>query len=450
MSYAPAPADCCASRNRTIFMIVMLALFFLGVAYVCAFKVMDRDFWWHVKAGEIMWRTKSLIHIDPFAYTRAGLPYLSNREWLAQVIFFLTYAFGGSTGVIVLRTLLAALSFGALLFIAPRKTVWPLAFLVFWAAHFSRPSLIERPQLFTFLCFGLFLLIALRSLRSGAHADQHYRALPAHAIGILFLLQLCWVNLHGAAAIMGIVVVSALLLQAFVHQWRLRGAGRVIRRLLWVIVGLLLISLLSPETYRFFTDLWMLTHDPALMPVKEWRPLALGTYVMTVGPFWVAALAAVAWTRRNMTFCLSLLLLVGVMSLQAYRHIILFTMTACAVTLYALAENGSFQTFLHALARRRIIAPVLTLLLLLVVGRTVYSKDIAVVQRQGLFGYGEVPVAGDAYDFLMSAGLTGNMFNSYNVGSYLLYRGHPSRPVFIDGRNVEYGFDFLNRTLLAG
>ena len=52
--------------------------------YVCAFKAVDFDFWWHIKAGEILWRTKSLIRIDPFACTRAGMPYLSTHEALGS------------------------------------------------------------------------------------------------------------------------------------------------------------------------------------------------------------------------------------------------------------------------------------------------------------------------------------------------------------------------------
>ena len=37
-----------------------------------------------------------------------------------------------------------------------------------------------------------------------------------------------------------------------------------------------------------------------------------------------------------------------------------------------------------------------------------------------------------------------------NIGGYLIYRGYPDRKVFVDGRNVDYGMDFLTRTYAAG
>jgi hypothetical protein len=45
-----------------------------------------------------------------------------------------------------------------------------------------------------------------------------------------------------------------------------------------------------------------------------------------------------------------------------------------------------------------------------------------------------------AVDFVEKAGITGNVFNSYNFGGYLIFRGIPT---FVDGRQPPYTDKFL-------
>jgi len=52
-----------------------------------------------------------------------------------------------------------------------------------------------------------------------------------------------------------------------------------------------------------------------------------------------------------------------------------------------------------------------------------------------------------AVAFLDTAGIRGKIFNNYEAGAYLLYR---EKSVLVDGRNVEYGPDFLRRVFSAG
>ncbi len=48
-----------------------------------------------------------------------------------------------------------------------------------------------------------------------------------------------------------------------------------------------------------------------------------------------------------------------------------------------------------------------------------------------------------AAEFVVNSGITGNMFNSYHFGGYLIYRLYPTQRVFIDGRADMYGDDFF-------
>jgi hypothetical protein len=54
-----------------------------------------------------------------------------------------------------------------------------------------------------------------------------------------------------------------------------------------------------------------------------------------------------------------------------------------------------------------------------------------------------VPV--DAIDFVIDNGISGNMFNTYSFGGYILYRLYPEQRVFIDGRADMYGDEFIKK-----
>jgi hypothetical protein len=431
----------------------MMALFFLaGIVYACSFKVMDRDFWWHITAGKVMLQQHALIDVDPFAYTREGMPYLSNREWLAQIIFSVVYGAGGSTGIILLRTALVIIAFGTVLAVG-FSVAWPLTPLVFWAAHLSRPSLMDRPQLFTFAMMGIALLLAVRTLKRARVPHSSLFTWPT--IIALLAVQILWVNTHGAASIFGIIILGLLLLQRSFDAWHTKNVPgwNDIRQIMFLTAGLVVVSLLSPETYRVFTDLWTLPSDPALWIVKEWKPLAAGDYWQALWIFWVVALGCCAWSRRDLIFWLPLVLMTGVMSILSFRHIILFTMVAGAATLYQLSNDHRFHEWMDRLWdgswKKAAIASTGMLIVIITVGWMAYRNDASVLRRQGLAGYGEQQICKGAADFIEQEKLSGPMFNSYNVGSYLIFRGYPTRKVFLDGRNVEHGFERINRSLLA-
>jgi Flp pilus assembly protein TadD len=79
-----------------------------------------------------------------------------------------------------------------------------------------------------------------------------------------------------------------------------------------------------------------------------------------------------------------------------------------------------------------------------------YRRDQTTVFRNNDFGFGiNIPVVGAA-NFVEQEGITGTLFNTYNQGGYLLFRFSPDRKVFADGRNIEYGYPFIQKILDAG
>jgi len=74
------------------------------------------------------------------------------------------------------------------------------------------------------------------------------------------------------------------------------------------------------------------------------------------------------------------------------------------------------------------------------------NETIALIQANQ-FGYGIDDRGPRRLRFLDRLAARGPLFNNYDIGGYLLYRGYPRRAMFVDGRNVDYGFDFLEKTL---
>jgi hypothetical protein len=86
--------------------------------------------------------------------------------------------------------------------------------------------------------------------------------------------------------------------------------------------------------------------------------------------------------------------------------------------------------------------PILLGCVLLIIG----LRFIQVVQQQPQTEAENFPKT--AADWLLANQPTGNLFNSYNWGGYLIWRMYPQNKVYIDGRADVYGdafiFDYLS------
>lgn len=441
--------------NLKVFGYISLVIVIVSIFAICTFKVLDRDFWWHVKAGEIMWNTGELIKTDPFAHTRIGQPYLSSHQWLAQIIFYGVWNISGATAEIFFRGFLVATAFSLLLLI-DRKCIWPNFFVILIAAYFNRPSFMDRPQLFSFVFFCAFLFAATyylrRSEKSGAQ-DTRWRYL---LFGILVALQIVWVNMHGAAATYGIIVMCAVLAELGVAWLRSPDAPFRSRAFIEVrfiggcIVALIASALISPNGLNTIRDVFVYTSDQTLGIVREWQPRGLNGYMKDIAPFLVLAVVSIYFGKRHRVFAVALLLIMGYLSTQAYRHGIFFIFSALAIAIYEFGSNAQYRKWISAALSKPVAAGIGSIAVLGCMFWYADYHDINVLQREGYSGYGSAAAAEDAYNFIEQHNIQGKMFNTYAIGDYLLYRGYPNRLVYMDGRNIDYGYDFLREASLAG
>jgi hypothetical protein len=425
-----------------VFTCLSILAFAALVAFLCAFKVDDVDVWWHLKAGELMVRTGAWITTDPFAYTREGQPYSATYEWLAQIIFYVVHAAGGATALIVLRTALVALTF-YLLAAINRPAVWISLPVSLLGAARVLPSLTDRPHLFTYVLLATFLLMATRILDAGGKPTRREMI-------SLIVLEILWVNLHGGAALLGIAVWGALLLQVAWDVGKSPAASRnwttAIQAPLLVLGGLILAQFAFPYGFSNLAYLYHLLTDQTRTFIVEWQPRAWGPYLRDLAPWWVGALLAIGFVRRKPIFSLVTLLGFGALSRTAYRQEAIFVMAATGVLMYQWRWSGAWARGSSWLLGRAWRAASVLSLVYLLAGASVYGAWVTFGHYFQTYGYGSLEMAGGAAAFLDREGVSGPMFNTYDLGADLLYRG---RKVFVDTRNVDYGYPFLKRLFQA-
>jgi tetratricopeptide (TPR) repeat protein len=420
------------------------ALGALAIFWTTTFNIMDRDFWWHITAGKVL-LDSGWISIDPFAYTRAGLPYLATHEWLAQIVLYLIHDAFGSTGIILFRGIVACAAVGLLLPLARRASI--LALLpATWAIVITKGSFLERPQLFTFVFFSLFLLLSFRFL------DTHRLRTKIHLCIALVVAELLWVNMHGAAALLGCAIVTFAFLQE-TWNWRKDRTNEqrtTVALLFGTLVTMAVVLVLPPNGWSTIGYLNSLLHDQTIVYIAEWRARDFSLYITELWPFWILALSSLWFADRHRIFSAFVLLMTAYASRQAFRHEILFVLASLSLCFYHTSTSERAKRLRERIVERKKSSAAVTLIAILLLARVAYVRSMDFERQDGLHGFGEFDLARGAYDFLERENITGNMFNTYGIGGYLIHRGYPERKVFIDGRNVDYGMDFMTRTYAAG
>jgi len=406
---------------------VRLAL--AAAAFVAGcFPILESDLFWHLASGRWMVEQGAIPRRDPFRFTPPELPWI-DHEWLFQLAAWGIERLAGLDGLIVARATALAL-FALLLFaLARRAGLGPaLAGLVALGGLLgARPRFLFRPEIVTL--FALLLLLA----GLGRWIEQRRPAI----LGGLALLVVVWVNFHGQA-LLAPAVAGLFLLGA-------RGAGARLA-LREILVPPLLFAgclLANPYGWRLIEVplgiLGALADLPAANP--EWlssfaapQPYLYGGFAVVATLAWAARRSSGRWPAPEWglpALGLALLALAGV------RHQALFFAVATPFAAHALAALSAATGGPRPRERRLVAA---TLLLTLAAGAWAAFPPASGPLRPrhgGLaFGFG---IARDRFPVRLAEALAerpgvGPLYNDFVHGGYLIWRLHPPRRVFLDGR----------------
>lgn len=397
---------------------------FLALFAFCLPSLASADFWWHLRSGQLIYATHTVPRTDPFAFTVGGQRWIAH-EWLSELLLYATYRFGGYAAVLVLFGLVTATAY----WLAYRSAKadpfvgLPVLALAVWAA---RPTFLVRPQLFTLCLFSLFCFVLEAHRRSGAW--RSLLVLPA--------LTLLWVNLHGGYILGSAVILLFLggyVLDALADANARQSLRARATQLGAAALACLAVVPLNPNGLRLYTYPFETLGSPAMQSlITEWQPPSLQQRLF-FPLFLLVGLTTLALALRRKTLRPGEVLFVTFFAgaaLHSMRHMALFSI-ACIPFL---------SGWRPAPISWRIPVPIrgAAILLLVLVSGWRWHATAADSER---FERQRFPA--EAVSFLEHSHPTGQIFNSYAFGGYLIWRLYPDYRVYVDGRADLYGDSFL-------
>ena len=388
-------------------LLALSAIFLLGLFST---ELSDSDAWWHLATGRYIVTRHRLPVPDPFAYTTATAApaypgeertrrFNLTHEWLAQAAWYLIYRLGGAGAVVLWKALLLALLCGLAGLIANWRTnswLWGIAAALAAAslaiefAH-DRPSILS--YVFTAACIAIF-----------EHRKRLWLVPP---------LMLLWANCHGGF-FLGWIVCAAYAAEAL-----LRRAPDA-RRILAVSGIAIAASGINPNGFAVIETILSYRRSALQSTLTEWARADLW------GPpyafdllLYAAALSLAASWRRVCAADWLLFAAFASAALMAFRNEML-------VGLLAPVLIASYFPWQRRLPRAAWYAAVAVLSIAFVSG-CVRGSFFQLRAAEWRYPAGAVA-------FLTEHHISAPLFNTYEYGGYLIWRGER---VFIDGRALS-------------
>ncbi len=407
------------------FPVVLAILLVVLTLFTVRLRFSDPDLWWHLKTGEIIWKTHSIPRVDPFSFTAYGHPWVA-QEWLSEVTIYAAWKVGGYSGLMFWFCILAAaLILGAYILCSFYSGNVKVAFvggLITWL--FSTVGLAIRPHMIGYLLLICELLI----LHLGRTRDPRwFFALPP-----LFAV---WINCHGSFFFgMAVFAVTIFCSSLDFKMGLLVGTRWERRRRIMLLISFgfsvvaLLVNPIGPKLLVYPLDV-MLNQPLNLQSVSEWQQpnFSNGRALAFLA---VAALIFLVPLLRSLElrFQEFLLVLMGFgFAVRHERMFFVFGILAAPILCRLLAtawdqyRPDRDQPWPNAV----MVAFSLPLLVLAFPNQRSLEQQVENAN----------PVK--AVEFIQRSGISGRMLNEYIYGGYLIWAA-PEHRVFIDGRADLY------------
>ena len=423
-------------RRGVSFGTLAVGMFFVAFALSAALMPSQNDTFWHLRAGEDIWRTHHVPRVDTYSFTSGGWPW-RDHEWLWQPVSHLIYRLGGMP----LLTLFAGALAVAAVVLAYRlmvgRTGTKCLLMAVWLPLLPSGWSV-RPQLLSLLAVPLLLTLLVRQ-----------RTWP---IPLLFVV---WANVHGAVALGGVMLGAATV--AALVRWRLRRTPEDRRRALTLSAVLPLSALaclvtpLGTGIFHFLSDSMRRIRA---VNIEEWR--SSFTLEGVTVCFWIFAAAFVmialrrrralgdgghasSWASWVTVACAFALLPLAIMAIRNVAPFSLLAVPAASHLLGAAFRLRAPRRDPGPATQAGGEHPIINLVILSVMA----VVTIGLVARNYLTAnerLGWHPI--DDRALAAVRGCDGPLYNHYDQGGYLIWFV-PEKPVFVDGRQDPYPLEHV-------
>ncbi|MBN2372426.1 hypothetical protein JXL19_01380 [bacterium] len=431
---------------------------FLIIIFICFFKIVDFDFGFHLKTGEYIFYERTIPRNDIFSYIAKGNKWVDSH-WLFQLVLYIVYLMGGTAGVILMRILVIALTFAFLFLTVYRKEYFSMSILVcLFALFVSFQRFLIRPEIFSLLFLAAFYYL---TERFSSHPRLSLIAIP--------VLQIIWVNMHGLHVLgIGFLTLYLLgdILQALISKYSSIVPKLEIKAREWKEKGILffiaVIALLINANgkdgilypYRLFNELkarpTVFSRITELISPFAMKHLPFPDPSVIYKIFIIVSILALICNLKHIRlahlFPYGAFLYLSVLSV---RNIPLFALIATPMTirnLYGISDfilkhikiKPMFSNYLSYALSICFIA--FAIFLCIFIGQNRLYKRLNYLRAFGLGESDFFPF--DEVTYIKDKDFTGNIFNSSDIGGYLIWKLYPEKLVALDGRWEVYG-DFL-------
>ncbi|MFN9719737.1 MAG: hypothetical protein ACK58L_13640 [Planctomycetota bacterium] len=301
----------------------IVVLLTLVAANLLAWRTIEPDLWGHIQYGEDWIVSGSMPLTATHTFTAEGYPWVNHEN-----LFELAVAVGqrtiGGHGLMIFKCVSGLWLLWTMVRVAQNRhvpTIAAVAAMVPVASGLAEFWL-ARPQLFSFLCFGLMLLAFERAFRLWT-TDW---SISWRWLWLCVPLMVVWTNSHGGFAAGLCVFLAIAGLRTMEILWKTGRAGLVTATHLSVLNAVMIVSVfLNPYGYEL--PYWMLVSLSQPRPeVSEWANILDGG--VTAIPF--LALSLLTLVSLISTRCrrdwveLIVLGLIAVQTLGHVRHLAFF------------------------------------------------------------------------------------------------------------------------------
>ena len=389
----------------------------------------DGDLPRHLLTGRLIVETGSIPHQEMFSYLYEGQPYVAH-EWLADVVYYLSFRLLGMGGVVLLTAVLIAFTFFVLYAALAHEHEDRLLLMLMlgWGVLCSYWHWVARPHLFSMLFLAIWLVWVDRIARGRAVSLWW---LPA--------LMLVWANTH-AEFVAGFLVLLAYLagwLWDFIFH-RADADRLVLTRLASVALMSAVASLLTPFGLRTWSTILSYLGNTQLMAtVNETKPpdFSSGLFAIEFG-LMLASLVILGMQKGGVrTGQVFLLAGFTALAMRSGRNVHLYSIIAPFVLVGPLLQIMEFAwqrriasaIFIIEQKLTGVVWPVATVV---ICAALIFTGKIG---RQYVIDPSLFPV--DAVGWLEENPQSGHMFNDFDWGGYLMWHLWPDQKDFIDSQS---------------
>jgi hypothetical protein len=408
----------------------------------------DSDTWWHLRAGQEIFERGEILTTDSFSLTRQGEPWIY-PGWISQVVLYLTFSQFSFAGMNIFTGLMTFIAFVFVWRLLKGKELLK-AFVILLAVATTSVYWSARPQIISFALTGATIFI-LEQARGG----------KVKTLWFLPLLMILWVNSHGGFAIGFIFLALYLIsdvLDLIVEMIDNHGntqelwLGHRQYILTGLFVGLVSVAAISINPHGPSMVLYpfkTISIEALQNYIAEWQtPNFHGRETWPFLTMFFLTWISMAFTKEKLHAVDILVPLgIGYMSLTAARNISLFGLAVLPVLyrhLNSVVENillrrKPSEDLPEGLTRK--LNWLLLVLFLVAAGLKITSELPDEVNQERIAE--QLPL--EAFDQLEQGGYSGQLFNSYNWGGYVIWRLYPSYYSFVDGRTDLFGDEILDQ-----